>query len=263
MKSSAIILGSGTSNGVPTLGKDYPDSFLANSKNHRTRPSCLIQGPTGNILVDCAPEMRLQLLREGIKDIEAVIITHTHADHIMGMDDVRAFCLKYQTSIPVYTSPQYQEDIRRVFSYAFRDYPPGIWVPRLDLIDIPDQITLGGVTFQTFWVEHGPIPCLAFRIGDFAYVTDVSHIPESVWPLLEGLKTLVLDAVRLAPHPNHFHFEKSLQVAQELAAETTFFTHLSDDYDHSLTESSLPPNIRLAFDGLKIEINHEPPAEKT
>lgn len=256
MKSTAIILGSGTSNGVPTLGKDYPEEFLADSRNHRTRPSCLLQGPTGNVLVDCAPEMRLQLLREDIKDIEAVIITHTHADHIMGMDDVRAFCLKYQQSMPIYTSPDYQTDIKRVFNYAFRDYPPGIWVPRFDLIDVPPQLTVGGMDIETFWVEHGPLPCLGLRMGDFAYITDVSHIPDSVWPKLQNLKTLILDAVRIQPHPNHFHFDRAVQVATEINAQTTYFTHLSDDFDHSLTESQLPLNLRLAFDGLKIEITH-------
>lgn len=263
MNATAVILGSGTSNGVPTLGIEYPPSFLANPKNFRTRPSCLLQGPTGNVLIDCAPEMRIQLLREGILDIDAVIITHTHADHIMGMDDVRAFCLKYKRAMPVYTSPQYQDDIKRIFPYAFQEFPEGIWVPRFDLIDVPPFIEEGGMQIETLWVDHGTIPCLALRIGDFGYVTDVSEIPTGVWNRLAGLKTLVLDAVRIAPHPNHFHTAKAIEIAQELAAETTFFTHLSDDYDHDLSEADLPPSIRLAYDGLKIEISLEVPSLKT
>lgn len=255
MTARAIILGSGTSNGVPTLGKEYTPAFLANPKNHRTRPSCLLQGPTGNVLVDCAPEMRLQLIREGILDIDAVIITHTHADHIMGMDDVRAFCLKYEKAMPVYTAPQYQEDIKRIFPYAFQEFPEGIWVPRFDLFDVPDVISAGGLEIETLWVEHGPLPCLALRIGDFAYVTDVSHIPEPAWERLLGLKTLILDAVRIRPHPNHFHYDKAIEVAQKLNAGTTYFTHLSDDYDHDLSEKELPPHIKFAYDGLNIEIS--------
>ncbi|MBS1710811.1 MAG: MBL fold metallo-hydrolase [Armatimonadetes bacterium] len=254
MTATAIVLGSGTSNGVPSLGKAYPERFLANPKNHRTRPSLLLQGPGGNILIDCAPEMRLQLLREGIMDLQAVVITHTHADHVMGMDDVRAYCQKYGRAMPVYTSPDYQEDIKRIFHYAFQEFPAGIWVPRFELRDVPPFIHEAGLSVETLWVEHGPIPCLAVRVGDFAYVTDVSHIPENVWPRLTGLKTLILDAVRIKPHPNHFHFEKAMEVAAGLAAETTFFTHLSDDYDHDESESQLPPNIRLAYDGLKIKI---------
>jgi phosphoribosyl 1,2-cyclic phosphate phosphodiesterase len=250
----AIILGSGTSNGVPTLGKEYPPEFLADPRNHRTRSSCLLQGPDGNVLIDCTPEMRLQLLREGILDLEAVLITHTHADHVMGMDDVRAFCLKYERPIPIYTSPEYQSDIRRIFPYAFAQFPPGIWVPRIELIDVPKFLHLGGMMIRTFWVDHGAIPCLGVRVGNFAYITDVSHIPEDVYPVLQNLETLVIDAVRLKPHPNHFHFEKSIEVAQQIAARTTYFTHLSDDFDHSLTESHLPDSIRLAYDGLKIEI---------
>lgn len=254
MTATAVVLGSGTSNGVPTLGKEYPAAFLANPKNHRTRPSLLLQGPGGNVLVDCAPEMRLQLLREGILDIEAVIITHTHADHVMGMDDVRAFCLKYKQPMPVYTSADYQEDIRRIFPYAFWEFPEGIWVPRFDLREVPAMIEEAGLQIETLWVDHGPIPCLALRIGDFGYVTDVSHIPENVWPRLEGLENLILDAVRYKPHPNHFHYDKALEVAAALGAGTTYFTHLSDDYDHDKSESQLPSGMRFAYDGLKIEI---------
>ncbi len=250
----AVILGSGTSNGVPTLGRDYSAEFLANPKNHRTRPSCLLAGPTGNVLIDCSPEMRLQLLREGISDIEATLITHSHADHVMGMDDLRAFCLKYERAMPVYTSPRYQNDIRRIFDYAFREFPPGIWVPRLDLHDVPPNLRLGGMDITTFWVDHGPIPCLGVRVGGFAYLTDVSRIPDGVWPLLLDLDVLVLDGLRRRPHPNHFHLEQALATAEALGPRLTYLTHLSDDYDHDVTEAELPAAIRLAYDGLRIPI---------
>jgi len=198
--------------------------------------------------------MRLQVLRAGVQDLEAVLVTHTHADHIMGLDDVRAFCLKQQRPMPIYTSAEYQDDIRRIFNYAFRDFPEGIWVPKFDLLDVPDRISLAGLEIETMWVEHGPWPVLALRINDFAYVTDVSHIPEAAWAKLQNLDTLILDAVRYRPHPNHFHFEKSVDIATQLGARQTYFTHLSDDFDHDLVNSELPPQIQLAYDGLEIPL---------
>ncbi len=248
----AIVLGSGTSNGVPTLGKRYPAEYLANPKNHRTRPSLLLQGPEGNVLVDCPPELRIQLVREEVFDLEAVIVTHTHADHVMGMDDLRSLCLKYERPMPVYTAPAYQEDIRRIFPYAFLDFPEGIWVPRFELRDVPPVLRLAGLEIQTYWVEHGPLPVLAVKVGGFAYVTDVSRIPDDVWRHFQGLDTLVLDAVRYRPHPNHFHFDKAVEVALALGAKRTYFTHLSDDYDHDVTNATLPPAIELSYDGLRI-----------
>lgn len=253
-KPQAIILGSGTSNGVPMLGYHYPPGYLANPKNHRTRSSLLVQGPTGNLLVDCSPELRLQMTREGIEDVESVLITHTHADHIMGMDDLRSFCMKYRRAIPVYTLPVHQEDIRRVFSYAFKEFPAGVFVPRFDLADVPRDLEVGGLTVRTFLVEHGSVPVIGIRINDFAYITDVSRIPPEARAELNGLKTLVVDAVRREPHPNHFHFDRAIEVATEINAEQTFLTHLGHDYDHDITERELPPRFRLAYDGLRIAL---------
>jgi len=253
-KVEALLLGTGTSNGVPTLGKEYPPEFLANPRNHRTRCALVLFGPTGNVLVDCGPEIRLQLLREGVLDLDAVLITHTHADHVMGMDDLRSLCLKYERPMPVYTSPQHQADIRRIFPYAFEEFPEGIWVPRLDLIDVPPMLELGGMRIQTFWVDHGQTPVLGVRVNDFAYVTDVGHIPPAAWEVLQGLDTLVLDAVRYRPHPNHFHYERAVEVALKLGAKQTYFTHLSDDYDHDKTNAELPEGIELAYDGLRIPV---------
>ncbi len=256
MIAEAIILGSGTSNGVPTLGVDYPDAFLANPKNHRTRPSMLFRTPAGNILVDCAPEMRLQLLRENVKMVEAVIITHTHADHIMGMDDLRSFCLRSGRNMPIYTFPTYQDDIRRVFPYAFKEMPPGIEVPRFDLRDIPDTLELCGLTIHTMTVWHGPWPVIALRVGDFAYVTDVKTIPAEAEAQLQGLKTLVLDGVRIKPHPTHMHFDEAVETAERIGAQQTYLTHLSHDYDHDVVNARLNPAIQLAYDGLSIPISN-------
>lgn len=249
-----IVLGSGTSSGVPIAGFDYPDAFLAQPRNWRTRPSLLIEGPEGNLLVDCGPDLRTQLLREKVKRIDAALITHTHADHIMGMDDLRPFCLLRGSAMPIYTSPEYQADIRRIFPYAFADFPPGIEVPRFELRDVPVDLEVCGLSLKTFWVLHGMMPVLGFRLGGFAYVTDVSEIPESVWPELLGLEILILDAVRRKPHPNHFHFDRAIEVAHQLGARQTYFTHLSHDFDHDETNASLPPEIQLSYDGQVIDL---------
>jgi phosphoribosyl 1,2-cyclic phosphate phosphodiesterase len=250
---TAIVLGSGTSNGVPSLGIEYPPEFLANPKNHRTRPSLLLQGPEGNVLVDCAPEMRLQLVREEIRMVHAVLITHTHADHVMGMDDLRAFCLLSKCDMPVYTTPEYQDDIRRIFRYAFQEVVTGE-VPRYDLRDVQPTLELGGMTVRTFTVMHGPVPVIGLRVNDFAYLTDVNRIPPEAESQLQGLDTLILDAVRYRPHPNHYHYEAAIEVAQNLGARMTYFTHLSHDYDHDVVNAQLPRGIELAYDGLRIEI---------
>ncbi|CAN5567952.1 MBL fold metallo-hydrolase [soil metagenome] len=250
----AIILGSGTSNGVPSLGHHYPASFLANPKNHRMRASLMLCGPTGNFLVDCSPEMRLQVTREEIFDIEAVLITHTHADHVMGMDDLRSISMRNGTGLPIYAQPKDQVAIRRIFDYAFREFPPGVMVPRFDLRDVPESISVGGMTIQTFLVKHGSTTVVGLRVNDFAYVTDVSEIPPEAAPYLQNLDVLVLDAVRYKPHPNHFHFDKALETIHDLAPKQAFLTHLSHDYDHDHVEAALPQNIGLAYDRQRFRI---------
>lgn len=249
-----IVLGSGTSNGVPLLGSEYSEAFLANPKNHRTRSSIVIQSGQGNILVDCTPDMRFQLLREKIQSIDAVIITHTHADHIMGMDDLRPFCLMQKKPMPVYTGPAFQHDIKRVFAYAFEKQPEGVCVPTYDLKDVEEEFQLLGLKIQTFWVMHGTLPVVGLRINDFAYLTDVSAIPSAAWEKLQNLDTLLLDAVRFDPHPNHFHFEKAIEIARKLHPRQTYLTHLSDVYDHGKVVAALPSNIALAYDGLQFTV---------
>lgn len=255
-----VVLGSGTSSGVPVLGVDYPREYLANPKNHRTRPAILIKGSGGNVLVDAGPDLRMQLLRENINQVDATVITHTHADHIMGMDDLRSFCLRTKRDMPVYTMPRYAEDIRRVFSYAFGEFPEGIEVPRFALSEVDLEATgtyelvLCDIPMTLMLVWHGPWPVIALRIQNFAYVTDVKTIPQPAWDLLQGLDVLILDAVRRKPHPNHIHFDEAIDIAQKLGAGQTYFTHLSHDFDHDVTNSQLPPNIQLAFDGQRISV---------
>lgn len=251
-----VVLGSGTSNGVPMLGMQYPDGYLDNPKNWRTRCSIIFLGPEGNLLVDCPPELRLQMARESLYDIDAVVITHTHADHVMGMDDLRSICIKTRKPMPIYTDPQYQADIKRIYPYAFDDnHPSGIEVPRFDLITPGTTEKICGMKVQFLRVMHGPrTQVLALRVNDFAYVTDVNLIPPDEWERLEGLDTLILDAVRYKPHPNHYNYDDAIRVAGELGARMTYFTHLSSDYDHDKTNSELPDGIRLAYDGLRIAV---------
>lgn len=249
----AIVLGSGTSNGVPLLAVDHSAMFMANPKNHRTRPSLLIKAPEGNLLVDCPPELRLQLLRERIGMVHAVIITHTHADHIMGMDDLRAFCLASRKHMPMYTTPAYQDDVRTRFSYAFSDTPTGE-VPRFELKDVQPVMQLLGLEVRTFTVMHGPTPVVGVRVNNFAYLTDVNHIPPEAEEQLQGLDVLVLDGLRNRPHPNHFNREQALEAAAKLGARMTYLTHLTHDYDHHRAEALLPEGVRLAYDGLRFDV---------
>ena len=250
----AILLGSGTSNGVPTLGVTYSPEFLANPRNHRKRSSLMLKGPSGNLLVDCTPEMRLQVTGLGITEIEAVIITHAHADHVMGMDDLRTLCLRTGQPVTIYTLPEHADTIRQIFPYAFKEFPDGILVPRFDLREMPAVLQVGGLEVQSFIVDHGKTRVIGLRVNNFAYVTDVSHIPPAAEEHLHGLDYLLLDAVRYRPHPNHFNYEQALAVAARLGAKQTYLTHLSDDYDHDKVNEELPEGVQLAFDGLRLEI---------
>jgi phosphoribosyl 1,2-cyclic phosphate phosphodiesterase len=250
---TAIVLGSGTSNGVPMAGFRYSREYLANPKNHRTRAALLLEGPTGNVLVDCPPELRLQLTREEIYSLESVIITHTHADHVMGMDDLRSFCILQRSDMPVLTLEEHQAAIRRIYPYAFPPKPEGIEVPQFAFVPFADHVRMGGMELDLFVVMHGSMPVIGLRSGGFAYVTDVSYIPPEAEAKLQGLDTLVLDAVRLKPHPNHFNLEQALAKIEELRPKKAYLTHLSHDYDHDKTNATLPPGVELACDGLRID----------
>lgn len=250
--SEIVVLGSGTSNGVPLLGAEYSEAFLANPKNHRTRSSILIQAPKGNILVDCTPDVRFQLLRNDVRSLDAVILTHTHADHVMGMDDLRPFCILQNKPMPVYAGRDFQQHVKRIFAYAFEKWPEGVIVPTFDLKDIHEEFELCEQKICSFWVLHGALPVIGLRVNDVGYVTDVSEIPPKSWEKLQGLDVLILDAVRYEPHPNHFHYEKAIEVAKKLGARQTYFTHLSDVYDHDKVNAELPDGIALAYDGLRV-----------
>jgi phosphoribosyl 1,2-cyclic phosphate phosphodiesterase len=253
-----VFLGSGTSNGVPVLGYDCAVCTSTDERNWRTRPSVLLKLPRGNLLVDTTPEMRLQLLRERVGTVHAIAFTHAHADHLLGLDDARAFPRALGGPVPVYCEEETEEAIRRVFHYAFHErlaaLPPG-YLPKIAFERIAPGAAFEvlGQTILPVRLEHGRMRVLGFRVGDLAYCTDVSRIPDATWPLLEGLDTLILDALRYEPHATHFSLGEALEAIARLRPRRAYLTHLSHAFDHATTESTLPPSVALAYDGLAID----------
>jgi len=252
-----IFLGTGTSTGVPMIGCDCPVCRSPDPRNQRTRPSVLFGLPGGNLLVDTAPEMRLQLIRAGVKSVHAIAYTHEHADHLFGLDDARLFPRHLGGPVPIYCEQRVEACIRNVFHYAFTEAGGSAsgFVPRLEFRRIEP-----GVPFQTLGqaivpirLEHGPFQVLGFRIDRLAYCTDVSRIPECSRALLEGLDVLVLDALRYEPHPTHFSLGQALEVIAELKPGRTYLTHISHGLDHGATNADLPAGVALAYDGLELE----------
>jgi phosphoribosyl 1,2-cyclic phosphate phosphodiesterase len=253
-----VFLGSGTSTGVPVLGCDCDVCQSTDPRNKRTRPSVLMAFPRGNLLIDTTPEMRIQLLRERVRQIHAIAYTHAHADHLFGLDDARLFPRHIGGPVPIFCEAETEENIRRVFAYAFHEHaaqlPPG-YLPKIHFQTIgpgaPFEIL--GQTVMPIRLEHGRFAVLGFRVGDLAYCTDVSAIPDASWPLLEGLDTLILDALRYEPHPTHFNLAQALAVIERLRPKRAYLTHLSHTFDHGPTESTLPAHVALAYDGLALD----------
>jgi phosphoribosyl 1,2-cyclic phosphate phosphodiesterase len=252
-----IVLGSGTSTGVPVLGCHCEVCTSSDPRNQRTRPSVLITLPNGNLLIDTTPEMRVQLLRERIGKVHAIAFTHHHADHLFGLDDARLFPRHIGGPVPIYCEPDTEQAIRRVFHYAFSEYAariPSGGVPQLRFESIGPGVPFEvlGQTILPIRLEHGHADVLGFRIGDLAYCTDVSRIPDASWPLLEGLDILILDALRFERHPTHFSLSEALEVIERLRPRRAFLTHLSHGFNHGPMESRLPPGVALAYDGLSL-----------
>lgn len=255
------LLGTGTSMGVPMIGCRCPVCRSTDPKNNRTRSGAMVTGPAGQFVVDTTPEVRTQLLRADVDAVSAAIFTHGHADHVMGLDDLRICGLRLRQPIAIYSEPPVEEHLRRAFFYGFQPPNPDAHagsVPQFaphTLAEPFEPFELCGVRVIPIRLMHGQMPVLGFRLGDVAYCTDVSEIPEASWPLLEGLQTLVLGALRFEPHPTHFNIEQAVAVAERLQPERTFFTHISHQLDHSAMNSQLPDGVELAYDGLEIPID--------
>lgn len=248
-------LGTGTSMGVPTLGCDCAVCRSDDPRDRRTRPSVLLRYNGHTVVIDTSPDFRQQALRENIKRVDAVLYTHGHADHILGLDDLRAFNLR-QGTIPLYATEATRETLQKTFFYVFGDATPNSTIPAIEIHRIDGPFELFGLTVTPLPVLHGEMEVLGFRFGRAAYVTDFSVIPPNSLEQLKGLDLLVLSALRDHPHPNHSTLENSLALVKELRPRRTCFTHMAHDLPHQATNARLPDEVELACDGLSVEVDY-------
>jgi phosphoribosyl 1,2-cyclic phosphate phosphodiesterase len=225
-------------------------------RNQRTRTGVLVEAPGGKFVIDTPPELRVQLLREQVDCVSAAVFTHGHADHLFGLDDLRLFGYYLKQAIPLYCEELVEKRIRTSFDYAFAppefNNHPGA-TPRLEFVSIGvEPFDVLGVRLHPIRLMHGRLPVLGFRLGNVAFCTDVSHIPDESWPLLEGLDVLVIDALRDQPHPTHMSIPQSLEVVSRVRPRQTYFTHISHALDYESTNARLPPGVELSYDGLRI-----------
>lgn len=248
-------LGTGTSQGVPIIACTCDVCVSADSKDKRLRSSVLIEDKGKAVVIDTGPDFRQQMLREDVKNVDAVLFTHEHKDHIAGFDDIRAFNFIHKRKMDVYASARVQEAIRREFAYIFSDFKyPGI--PEINLFLLENKETvIHGLTFMPIEVMHYKLPVFGFRIKGFTYITDANYISDTEKEKIKGVKVLVLSALRREPHISHFNLEQAVELALELKAEKTYFTHISHQLGlHEKVQKELPEGIELAFDGLTLEM---------
>lgn len=248
-------LGTGASMGVPVVGCSCVVCSSIDPRDQRNRCAVVIQTPAGNLLIDTPPELRLELLRARIPLVHAVLFTHFHADHVFGLDDLRPLPRLLGGPVPMYCTHEVERLLRQSFFYAFNpaaDSLPAGFLPKLTFRNIDEKTPFEalGETITPIELEHAHFSVLGFRIRDVAYCTDVNRIPRESWPKLEGLKVLVLDALRQRPHAGHFSIEEALEVIERVQPEKAYLTHLSHEVEHAEVSKTLPPGVELAYDGL-------------
>jgi phosphoribosyl 1,2-cyclic phosphate phosphodiesterase len=254
MQAEIVILGSGTSMGVPTLGCGCAVCISTDPRNTRSRPSIAIGWGGHTVLIDTGPDFRQQALREKIDEIDAVFYTHPHADHILGLDDLRPLSFHRAGGIPLYADEATATVLERIFEYTFSPHTKYPTRARVDLRRFNDHaaVEIAGARFQRVPLLHGDLPVAGFRFGSAAYLTDMSTIPESSLPLLQNLEVLIIDALRKQPHPSHANVEQALGWIERVQPGRAYFTHMSHELDHEEAEKELPAHVRLAYDGLRI-----------
>jgi phosphoribosyl 1,2-cyclic phosphate phosphodiesterase len=251
------VLGSGTSHGVPMIGCDCDVCTSSDPRDARLRPSIYVEvDGYASLLVDTTPDFRQQALRHRIRRIDAVLFTHSHADHILGFDELRRFNTMQGGMIRAYGNREAWSVLKRSFYYAFDGLPRlGGGVPQVIANDIDGDFEVDGVHIVPVPVWHGDLAVLGFRMGRFAYVTDVSRIPEESWSLLEGVETLILGALRDEPHPTHFTVAEALQAIERIAPRRAWLTHMTHELGHSATSARLPAGVELSYDGLVLDVS--------
>ncbi len=254
------ILGCGSSGGVPRLGDIWGDCDPTNPKNTRRRCAMLVERidteGTTRVLIDTTPDMRQQLLDAGVGHLDAVAYTHSHADHVHGIDDLRMIVFNQRRRLPVWADGNTQNDLYSRFGYAFIQPDDSPYPPILDMHTIKDDFTVSGkggdIILTPFRVNHGSIDALGFRIENLAYLPDVAHIHDEAWGALQGLDCWILDALRRAPHPTHSHLEQSLEWIARVAPRRAVLTNMHIDMDYDTVEAETPGHITPAFDGMVI-----------
>ena len=255
-RARVTVLGSGTSSGVPAIAWTCDTCRSTDPRDRRLRPSIYLALEDGSsILVDTSTDLREQALTHKLTRVDVILFTHSHADHVFGLDDVRRFNMLQRAAIPAYADARTIADLRRSFYYIFDpETPRGGGVPEIDLRLIEGRFNVIGIDVQPVALLHGKRPILGFRFGTFAYLTDCNAIPDASWPLLAGLDIVILDALRHRAHPTHFSVSEALQVVERLAPRQAYFTHICHDLPHEATNRSLPAGVELAYDGLAFDI---------
>jgi phosphoribosyl 1,2-cyclic phosphate phosphodiesterase len=250
-------LGTGTSSGVPMIGCACAVCRSTDPRDKRLRPSIYLDVPgRAGILVDTTPDLRQQALTHGLARIDAVLFTHSHADHILGLDEIRRFNFMQGAAIPCYATSDVWESIRRTFHYVFDGIPrQGGGIPKIDAHDISGPFTVAGLAVVPVPLLHGRMPILGFRFGDLAYLTDCSAIPDESWPLVAGVETLVIDALRDRKHATHFTVAEAVEAIARVGPRRAYLTHMSHDLGHVQTNARLPQGVELAYDGLSLDVH--------